>query len=126
MAVRILSPAELEDKLQDLSRLLSSLPADIKEGREHYNFDFFWPDPELLDDIGPAGALNHALEITFKRKEGIITFKEKGPGLTAVVDVLRNYNQISVGNAVLQKWVLDLHVSAIKAGEAVCLTNLKF
>ncbi|KAL5490634.1 hypothetical protein ACEPAI_5468 [Sanghuangporus weigelae] len=121
MSIHIFSPHELEDKLQELARLLPCLPANIPTGNKYYNFEFFEPDPVLIEDYGLDGAVNHGFEIVFApegRRTGI-TFMEQGPGLTAVVDVLRNYNTKFPGHAVLQKWVLDLLDSSIKAIEAV-------
>ncbi|OCB87760.1 hypothetical protein A7U60_g5083 [Sanghuangporus baumii] len=121
MSVRILSPEELEEILQELTRQLTCLGSNILDGSNHYNFQNFAYDPSEAADIGEEGAVNHTLEVILapKGRGKGIEFKEKGPGLMAVVDVLRYYNKKYEGNAVLQKWVRDLLDAAIKSGEAV-------
>lgn len=123
MSVQLLPSEELEELLNRLRNCLSSLPTNIPQSNHHYNFSLYAPDPEEAEDFGVDGALNHALEVTFcpgGRKDGI-TFLEQGPGLTAVVDVLRKYNNDYPKHAVLQKWVHDLLESAIKAGGLVSI-----
>ncbi|KAL5512313.1 hypothetical protein ACEPAG_3305 [Sanghuangporus baumii] len=121
MSVRVLPPEELEEELQELTRRLTCLAGNVLDGNEHYNFQNFVYDATEADDIGEEGAVNHALEVILapKGRGNGIEFTEKGPGLTAVVDVLRYYNNKYERNAVLQKWVHDLLDAAIKSGEAV-------
>lgn len=122
MAVQLLSPREVDDKLLELYYCLSSLPQSISSSAKYYNFVGYGPDPEDVENFGSEdSAVNHSLEVTFcpeGRKNGI-QLKERGPGLVAVVDVLRKYNKQFPGNAVLQKWIGDLLESALKAGGSV-------
>lgn len=126
MAVQILTPREVDDKLLELYYCLSSLPSSLPCSTKYYNFTAFGLDPEEEKDIGVDGAVNHAFEITFcpEGRHNGIQLKERGPGLLAVVDVLREYNKQFPRHAILQKWVLDLLESALKAGGSVSIAKL--
>ncbi|KAJ8515594.1 hypothetical protein ONZ45_g6996 [Pleurotus djamor] len=110
-----------EKNLDRLARLLKSLPKDIPCGSLKYNFQDWQPDPEEVADYGDeASVLNRRLEITFApggRKGGTrpFTLIEQGPGLLAVVGVLRQYLRSDPGSAVLSKWVDDLSLAATAA-----------
>jgi hypothetical protein len=117
--------SSVNTQLATLENLLNGLPESIpkaKEGAEKYNFINYTPDPERVDHYGSkASALNNYLEITFakhgrdKASGGIAPFRllERGPGLTAVVGVIRSaLIEEGLGNAVLTKWVRDLAAAA--------------
>ncbi|KAG1891160.1 hypothetical protein F4604DRAFT_1989120 [Suillus subluteus] len=66
--------------------------------------------------MGPIGALNRELECVMgQRHNGPISFKERGPGLEAVVDVLESHlieHHNSPETILLVKWVDDLTTAA--------------
>ena len=98
-----------------------TLPASIPTANQFYDFRAFGLSSGEVQAYGPEGAVNHALEVAFCPfgQENVITLKERGPGLEAVVDVLRKYNSEYWGNAVLQKWVFDLTEAALRASGMV-------
>ena len=117
--VHVLTRQELDHSLTQLQGLLLGLPSTIPEGSTYYNFHRYAPSENSVEDCGADGALNHDLEITFvpgSRQSGVIEFKECGPGLVAVVDVLRRFTCEYPANTVLQKWILDLTAAARNAG----------
>ena len=66
MAVKLHTPAEIEDHLKTLEILLLDLLDSIPDGSQFYNFAHFVPDPDKVEDFGGEDcAVNHALEITF-------------------------------------------------------------
>ncbi|KAG1836631.1 hypothetical protein DFJ58DRAFT_817985, partial [Suillus subalutaceus] len=81
--------------------------------RLHYRF---FLDDEKIEDMGPIGALNRELECVMgQRHNGPILFKERGPGLEAVVDVLESHlieHHNSPETILLVKWVDDLTTAA--------------
>ncbi|KAG2118205.1 uncharacterized protein F5147DRAFT_670459, partial [Suillus discolor] len=86
---------ETRNKLQLLSLYLQNLPETIPyadPSTPQYGFDFFALDDEKIQDYGPIGAVNHELEVRMgQRNKGPISFKERGPSLNAVTDVLGGY-----------------------------------
>ncbi|KAG1889148.1 hypothetical protein F4604DRAFT_1546063, partial [Suillus subluteus] len=103
---------ETKGKLQQLSLFLSNLPQTIPyadAAQTHYRF---FLDDEKIEDMGPIGALNRELECVMgQRHNGPISFKERGPGLEAVVDVLESHlieHHNSPETILLVKWVDDL------------------
>ncbi|KAL5536596.1 hypothetical protein ACEPAF_419 [Sanghuangporus sanghuang] len=122
MSVRVLSPEELEIQLNRLHNVLSSLPSSLPCSSNNYYFIGFGPDPDILDLVGSVpGAVNNALENAFAPMGRIngITLLERGPGLVAVVDVLRGYTKDFPTDVVLQKWITDLTEAGIKAGGSI-------
>ncbi|KAG2112346.1 uncharacterized protein F5147DRAFT_744584 [Suillus discolor] len=87
----------IDTSLERLKTALSHLPDNIPLGNQRYNFEHFSPDPEKIELYGTSeAAINHELEVTFAKKGRRddsapcpFEFEECGPGLTAVVDVLR-------------------------------------
>ncbi|KAF8132391.1 hypothetical protein EV363DRAFT_1328147 [Boletus edulis] len=60
------------------------------------------------------GAINRELEIRLgSRAKGPIKFKEWGPGLEAVVPVLRQYLTVVPESILLRKWLSDLTEAAL-------------
>jgi hypothetical protein len=113
--------SKTKEKLQLLSLFLRNLPETIPyadSAHTEYGFDFFAVDDEKVEDMGPIGALNRELECRMgQRHKGPIVFKERGPGLEAVVDVLTGYldeYRDSSETILLVKWADDL-VTAAKA-----------
>ncbi|KAG8974060.1 hypothetical protein FRB94_004931 [Tulasnella sp. JGI-2019a] len=110
-------------ELQTLLHTLQHLPASIPEDTGYYNFDqCHGTDPGWADwrerTGSNQGALNHKLEIAFSTCEnGPVKFEERGRGLEAVVEVLRNWLTGTDGqNLILKKWVDDL----TEAGRGAC------
>ena len=83
---------ETKDKLQQLSLFLSNLPKTIlyaDAAQTRYTFSL---DDDKIEDMGPIRALNHELEcVISQRHNGPISFKERGPGLEAIVDILESH-----------------------------------
>jgi hypothetical protein len=78
-----------------------------------YNFATFEPDQDWVEDVGLEGAVNRELEVRLgSRANGGLTFRERGPGLTAVVDVLEKYLNMFPASILLSKWVTDLVMAA--------------
>ncbi|THH07564.1 hypothetical protein EW146_g9281 [Bondarzewia mesenterica] len=99
-----------------LAHLLSNLPDTIPEGSS-YGFDTFSGlDADWEELTGSkARALNHHLEVTFGfRSAGSIIFRERGPSLACVANVIEHYIQDERGNydGLLSKWVEDLTAAA--------------
>ncbi|KAG2147585.1 hypothetical protein DEU56DRAFT_697114, partial [Suillus clintonianus] len=104
--------------LARLETALCHLPDNIPLGNQKYNFEHFSPDPEKIELYGTSeAALNHELEVTFApkgRRDNSapcpFEFAERGPGLIAVVKVLRAALQVCPDSAILpvQKWMKDL------------------
>ncbi|KAJ7576115.1 hypothetical protein C8J56DRAFT_1032134 [Mycena floridula] len=94
------------DNLRTLRHLIQNLPSTIPLADDH-NFLSYEIDQERLDDYGSnQSVVNRDLE-------------SRGPGLEAVVDVLRDYITGSKGqNLLLTKWVDDLTESAQKIIDA--------
>ncbi|KAJ7577226.1 hypothetical protein C8J56DRAFT_726501, partial [Mycena floridula] len=100
--------------LRTLRHLIQNLPSTVPLADDH-NFLSYEIDQERLDDYGSnQSVVNRDLEVSFgSRSAGPVVFKSRGPGLEAVVDVLRDYITGSKGqNLLLTKWVDDLTESA--------------
>ena len=109
--VRVLNSEEVTSELSRLSSLLKKLPLNLPSGRQFYDFDNFSVSPEDEEDYGADGAINRAFEDTFcpgGRQMTSIVFKERGPGLEAVVRVLDKAIKSFPHSVVLQKWIFDL------------------
>jgi hypothetical protein len=116
---------DVEAKLSSLASLLLSLPETIPNNSRYYRFENFALTQDDIEDYGDEGALNHALEITFApqgRHNGPIVLKEQGPGLSAVVPILKEYLRRYPASAILLKWVDDLIEAARRSG-GVCLSH---
>lgn len=106
--------------LDKLETALSHLPDNIPLGNQRYNFEHFSPDPEKIDLYGTSeAAVNQELEVTFapkgRRDDSApcpFEFEERGPGLVAVVKVLRDVLHEYPNSAILQKWMKDLSKAA--------------
>ncbi|TFY78892.1 hypothetical protein EWM64_g5117, partial [Hericium alpestre] len=115
--LNFLTPS-LQENLSLLKYLLSNLPLSVvPNGAKIYCFHQFpGLDAELVEDNGSEmGALNHELEVILGRDRdtGLIVFREQGPSLTAVVDVIERYMTGSDGeNILLIKWINDLLAAA--------------
>ncbi len=109
----------VEDSLEYLKHLLSNLPDTVPSAGNIYDFRNFVPDPELVELFGSReAALNNALEVVFAPRGRLagpnpFILIDQGPGLVAVVDVLRNIINEYPQSAILQKWVDDLKNAAV-------------
>ncbi|KAG1766662.1 hypothetical protein EDD22DRAFT_950430 [Suillus occidentalis] len=113
---------ETKNKLQLLSLYLQNLPKTIPladPSSPQYGFDFFILDDENIEDYGPIGALNQELKLRMgQRDKGPVSFKERGPSLNAVTDVLGGFldqYHESPETVLLVKWVDDLTIAAVAA-----------
>ncbi|KAG2131337.1 hypothetical protein DEU56DRAFT_953870 [Suillus clintonianus] len=107
---------DTQKKLQQLYLFLSNLPDTIPyadAGQTQYGFSL---DDDRIEDMGPIGALNCALECVMGQcHNGPISFKERGPGLEAVVDILEAHlieHHESPETILLVKWIDDLTTAA--------------
>ncbi|KAF8427184.1 hypothetical protein L210DRAFT_3565470 [Boletus edulis BED1] len=79
-----------------------------------YRFHSVDYDEEWEKDVGLEGAINRELEIRLgSRAKGPIKFKEWGPGLEAIVQVLRQYLTVVPESILLRKWLSDLTEAAL-------------
>jgi hypothetical protein len=120
-----MNASEIDRALSYLQSLLSQLPDTVPTSSVLYNFIAFAPDPDKVELYGAVEvAVNNALEITFApngRQEGSCPFTllEKGPGLVAVVEVLRKTLTELPTSAIMIKWVEDLTKAAIHHFEEI-------
>ena len=117
---------ETKDKLQQLSLFLSNLPKTIPyadAAQTRYTFSL---DDDKIEDMGPIGALNRELECVIgQRHNGPISFKERGPGLEAIVDIFESHlieHHDSPETILLVKWVDDLMTAAKAAFTSAGIT----
>jgi hypothetical protein len=116
---------EADRALDRLQILLNNLPIPLPTSFAMYDFIYFSPDPEAVELYGSEeAALNNVLEATFApkgRKVGPCPFEllEKGPGLVAVVEVLRDVLTKCPTSAIMAKWVEDLTQAAIYQFDAI-------
>ena len=81
----------------------------MPRGCQYHNFTSFAPGPEEVETHGMDGAFNRALELSFGSPHAAaIKFKDRSPGLVAVVDQLQKFTSQFPSNMVLQKWITDL------------------
>ncbi|KAG1897103.1 uncharacterized protein F5891DRAFT_896508, partial [Suillus fuscotomentosus] len=116
-----------------LSLYLQNLPETIPYADPsipQYGFDFFTLDDEKIQDYGPIGAVNHELEVRMgQRNKGPISFKERGPSLNAVTNVLGGYldqYHESPETVLLVKWVDDLTIAAAAAFKSASIPVSSF
>src|ERR1700736_5656907 len=101
----------VEESLEYLEHLLSNLPDTVPSAGNIYDFRGFLPDPTLVELFGTReAAFNNALEVMFAPQGRIagpnpFTLIDKGPGLVAVVPVLRDFIKEFPQSAILRKWV---------------------
>lgn len=105
-------------KLDYLVLLLSNLPGTIPTSSKTYQPECYAPADEWIENIGCVkGAVNRQLEVVFGARQSpdgkprVVTFQEQGPGLLAVVDVLRAQllgAPPSPSDGLLIKWLDDL------------------
>ncbi|KAG1752554.1 uncharacterized protein EDB91DRAFT_1293232 [Suillus paluster] len=118
---------ETRNKLQLLSLYLQNLPETIPyadPSSPQYSFDF---NDEKINDYGPIGALNRELEVRMgQRNKGPISFKECGPSLNVVTNVLGDYldqYHESPETVLLIKWVDDLTIAAVAAFKSASIED---
>ncbi|KAG6379357.1 hypothetical protein JVT61DRAFT_11820 [Boletus reticuloceps] len=99
--------AQLKLYLQNLAQVNTQIPR-LETSDSLYRFH--WEK-----DVGLEGAINRELEIRLgSQAKGPIKFKEWGPGLEAVVQVLRQYlNVIPESILLVRKWLSDLTEAAL-------------
>jgi len=106
---------EHSGKLAYLQLLLHNLPDSVpfcNASSTAYNFSVSKDDVTDLGDENSA--INRVLEITFgdrSKTGGIVPIKEKGPGITAVVDVLHKCLIEDPSDAHLVLWLENLSKS---------------
>ena len=98
--------ADLNQLCLYLSHLLTTLPCQPSDSAN--NFKFFAPDTEWVADIGLEGGVNRQLEVTLGcHTHGPILLKERGPGVIALADVLKQYLEIFPCSVILEKCTMD-------------------
>ncbi|EIW74896.1 hypothetical protein CONPUDRAFT_159670 [Coniophora puteana RWD-64-598 SS2] len=103
------------ESVRQLRTALEGLPGTIPFGSSHYSFIGWEPNPEDVENYGTAAAaLNRELEVTFApsgRADDSSPYAflllERGPGLTAVADVLASALQAAPDDEPLKKWLND-------------------
>ena len=126
-----LSHQDLGPILNKLRLLLDDLPNQLPwklvngpDQSRYASLVGFQPDDELVEMTGSrAGALNVHLERMFgyaarSTGDGILPIMERGPGVCAIHDVLKDYCTEFPNDAVLKKWVIDV----AKGAEAIYTT----
>ncbi|KAG0696247.1 hypothetical protein DFH29DRAFT_1004741 [Suillus ampliporus] len=110
------------NKLQLLSLYLQNLPKTIPYADPsilQYGFDFFALDDKKIKDYSPISTLNCELEVPMSQhNKGSISFKECGPSLNAMTNVLGGYldqYHESPEMVLLMKWVDNLTIVAAVA-----------
>ena len=101
--------------LLDPGNLPASLPLHDEASESIYGaFLNFTIDPKILEKTGDdVGAFSEQLKAVFGQTtlptdDGIISIKERGRALSAVVDVLSQFHEKYPNNAVVQKWGFDI------------------
>ncbi|KAH9853573.1 hypothetical protein C2E23DRAFT_821885, partial [Lenzites betulinus] len=119
-------------RLAELGDILANLPETLPCPAFSENFPFvgFQVDPEDVDMVGTvSGAINRALELAFgweARSKGTLPITERGPGVCALVEVLKLYQEACdnpESDAILLKWIDDIRAGA---EEAYRLANCPF
>lgn len=102
---------------QKLRHYLRNLPDFLPVLASQKNdFHYFVPNEDWITDTSLEGAVNRGLEIALgSRAQGVLSFKERGPGMEALADVLERYLMECPGSVLLKKWLSD----AITAAETV-------
>ena len=96
-----------------LELLLNGLPDTLpfrSEDDSTYKFHRFWLDDDDVKDLEIPGAANRQLECRLgprTARNDTYILKERGPGLTPLVRVLKQYTGKFPDNILLQKWVAD-------------------
>ncbi|KAJ3745113.1 hypothetical protein DFH05DRAFT_1460002 [Lentinula detonsa] len=82
-------PQHLIDKLNLLHTLLTHLPASLPLSPASSSYHFVLSN-DNIEDRGVFGAVSRCLEICFgQRRDGIITFTERGPRTESLVSMLK-------------------------------------
>jgi hypothetical protein len=107
--------------LEQLHHYLVNLPTGLPlpdQGKSQYSFESFALDTDWVEDVGEEGAINRELEIHLgSRAKGPIQLVERGPGICALHDVLRDSLGKYPTSAILKKWLSDVVQSARTACE---------
>lgn len=121
----LLKSLTVSEQLDELQFILENLPHTLPcpQFSHTYPFDGFQLNDEDVEDYGPCGSINRALELTFGFEarttgDGILPITERGPGVCALVDVLRLYQAHSGApdsDGILLKWIRDICNGAAKA-----------
>ena len=107
--------------LRYLQHLLETLPDNLpyqSAEKSCYRFQEFALPEDCVEDLGVEGAANRELEVRLGPRTGpgdTFVLSERGPGLTALVAVLKNYTKDFPKSVILSKWVED----ACRAAENV-------
>ncbi|KAF9237835.1 hypothetical protein BU15DRAFT_15441, partial [Melanogaster broomeanus] len=110
---------ETKSKLHKLQVYLECLPNSLpfrQEAESVYAFNFFGFSDSDEADYGLEGAINRQFEVRLgHRRDGPVRFKERGPGLSAIIAVLGNYLTQHPESVIMKKWLDDLILSAEQA-----------
>jgi hypothetical protein len=114
-------------RLDSLSLYLKNLPLPLHQNIPQHDFrtfDISETDIEDYDD--EESAVNHWMEVIIGSRVKGITLTEKGLGLEAAVDVLRNYNSKNSPAILLWKWVDDLVKMTVNYSKFALIPTVKF
>lgn len=84
-------PAQLVSRINHLSRLLENLPEHLPKDPVGTSYDFY-VDADLLKVEGLWYAVNHRLEVCFRRHEarnGHLIIEERSSRFPALIDMLK-------------------------------------
>lgn len=112
------TPAAIDEKLRVLEALTRNLPTSLPSPEAndsiYYGFTNFALDPDVIERVeSEAGAFNEAMKGIFGFQtrttgDGILNITERGPAICASVDVFRWAMAKFPGDAVVEKWLVDV------------------
>ena len=114
-------------QLARLQHLLENLPdSPPYHDAQSTGYHFSISDDDIEEYGDENSAINHMLEVTFGPRQdtnGIVPIRERGPGICAIVPVLKKCSATNPADACITLWIDNLCSSAeklyTKAGEKV-------
>ncbi|KAG9042386.1 hypothetical protein FS837_010940 [Tulasnella sp. UAMH 9824] len=104
------------DKLNSLKAQLERLPASLPNPPAQQSSYQWQLDQDFLSDEGIVAATNQMLERVMGMRANGITIRERGQGISGVVEVLHVALQEEPDNAIVTKWIDDI----TEAGKRLC------
>ena len=98
-----------------LLRLPKSLPLAFETSK--YNFTWFSPDPDWIEQEGEEAAINRELEIILCLQAYGLVLPEHGPGIVALANILHNLINAFPNSVLSMIWLEDV-MRAAKAAIA--------
>lgn len=104
------------DKLNLLKTQLQRLPASLPNPPAQQSSYQWQLDQDFLSDEGIVAATNQMLERVMGMRASGITIRERGQGISGVVEVLSAALKEEPNNAIMDKWIDDI----TEAGKRLC------